>query len=133
MPSEAVVLHNARLIDGTGGQPVADAGVVVDGPAVAWAGELAALPESYASARRVDVGGRTICPGFIDTHVHFALPGKSRSILANLSYSPSYRVLDTLERLRITLHNGVTTARDLMGLDAGFRQAVAERKIAGPW
>jgi imidazolonepropionase-like amidohydrolase len=132
MPSEAVVLHNARLIDGTGGQPVADAGVVVDGAAVAWAGPLTALPDSYASARRVDVGGRTICPGFIDTHVHFALPGQGRSIFANLSYSPSYRMLDTLERLRITLHNGVTTARDLMGLDAGFRQAVAERKIAGP-
>jgi imidazolonepropionase-like amidohydrolase len=131
-PSNVVVLHNARLIDGTGGPAVVDAGVVIDGTTVAWAGPLAELPLTYASARRVDLAGRTICPGFIDTHVHFALPGRSRSVFANLRYTPSYRVLDTLERLRVTLHNGVTTARDLMGLDAGFRQAIAERKIPGP-
>jgi imidazolonepropionase-like amidohydrolase len=132
MPSEAVVLHNARLIDGTGGTPVVDGGVVIEGSQLAWVGPISALPEPYGSARRVDLAGRTICPGFIDTHVHFALPGQSQSIFANLRHTPSYRVLDTLERLRATLYNGVTTARDLMGLDAGFRQAIAERKIPGP-
>ncbi|WP_030560350.1 amidohydrolase family protein, partial [Streptomyces exfoliatus] len=79
-----------------------------------------------------DLGGRTVCPGFIDAHVHFALPGPAGNPLQGLYELPSYRTLKVLDRLRVTLENGVTTARDLMGLDAGFRQAVAERRIPGP-
>lgn len=32
----------------------------------------------------------------------------------------------------MTLHNGVTTARDLMGVDAGVRSAVTDGLIEGP-
>lgn len=132
MSDGPVLLHNTRVIDGTGHPVTPDAGVVIDGETLAWVGPLDALADRYVSASRVDLGGRTICPGFIDAHVHFALPGQSHSVFGNVLHTPSYRVLDTLERLRTTLENGVTTARDLLGLDVGFRQAVAERKIAGP-
>ena len=81
---------------------------------------------------RIDLGGRTVCPGFIDAHVHFALPGRQGSPLEGLQEPTTYRVLKVLERLRTTLENGVTTARDLLGLDAGFRRAVAERRVPGP-
>ncbi|MGJ7417035.1 leucine zipper domain-containing protein [Streptomyces cinereoruber] len=51
---------------------------------------------------------------------------------AGVAEHVTYRTLKVLERLRTALHNGVTTARDLMGLDAGFRRAVAERRVPGP-
>ncbi|MEU6845785.1 amidohydrolase family protein [Streptomyces sp. NPDC046716] len=127
-----VLLYNALLIDGLGRAPVPDGALLVDGGTVAWAGSLAAAPPAVRSARRVDLGGRTVCPGFIDTHVHFALPGRAGSPLSGVNELPSYRVLKVLDRLRVTLENGVTTARDLMGLDAGFRRALEERRIVGP-
>ncbi|MEU0138005.1 amidohydrolase family protein [Streptomyces sp. NPDC006296] len=131
-PGPRVLLRGARLIDGTGRAPVPDAALLIEGGTIAWAGPSAELPADPRPVRRLDLGGRTLCPGFIDTHVHFALPGPAGSPLQGLYELPSYRTLKVLERLRVTLENGVTTARDLMGLDAGFRQAVAERRIPGP-
>ncbi|WP_406099796.1 amidohydrolase family protein [Streptomyces sp. NBC_01013] len=134
MPPTSVVLHNARIVDGTGAPPVSDGILVVEDALIRWCGPAHAAPEDpeLRRATRVDLGGRTICPGFIDAHVHFALPGPVGSPLAGAGEPVSYRTLKVIERLRVTLHNGVTTARDLMGLDAGFRRAVAERRIAGP-
>ncbi|MGY0490158.1 amidohydrolase family protein [Streptomyces sp. WG-D5] len=134
MSPSPVVLHGARLIDGTGADPVPEAALVVDGTTIRWCGPAARLPRDpdLHDAPRVDLAGRTVCPGFIDTHVHFALPGPGESPLTAVGQPVTYRTLKVLDRLRTTLHNGVTTARDLMGLDAGFRRAVAERRIAGP-
>ncbi|MFF6793750.1 amidohydrolase family protein [Streptomyces filamentosus] len=134
MSSIPVVLHNARIVDGTGAPPVPDGVLVIEGPTIRWCGPAGEAPDDpdLRRATRVDLGGRTVCPGFIDAHVHFALPGPAESPLAGAGEPVSYRTLKVLERLRVTLHNGVTTARDLMGLDAGFRRAVAERRVAGP-
>lgn len=131
-PGERVLLHGLRLIDGTGRPPVPDAALLIEGEVIGWAGDAARLPADLGPVRRLDLAGRTLCPGFIDTHVHFALPGPAGNPLQGLYELPSYRTLKVLDRLRTTLENGVTTARDLMGLDAGFRQAVAERRIPGP-
>ncbi|MEU5656918.1 amidohydrolase family protein [Streptomyces sp. NPDC047737] len=134
MPLTPVVLHNARIVDGTGAPPVSDGILVIEDALIRWCGPAHDAPEDpgLRHATRVDLGGRTLCPGFIDAHVHFALPGPVESPLAGAGEPVSYRTLKVIERLRVTLHNGVTTARDLMGLDAGFRRAVAERHIAGP-
>ncbi|MCD2192096.1 amidohydrolase family protein [Actinomycetospora endophytica] len=132
MADGRVLLENMRLIDGRGGDPVDDAALLVDGGRISWVGPVVELPEGHDEHRRVDLGGRTVCPGFIDAHVHFALPGREGSPLEGLQEPASYRVLKVLQRLRTTLENGVTTARDLLGLDAGFRRAVAERRIPGP-
>ncbi|MFI8403808.1 amidohydrolase family protein [Streptomyces sp. NPDC085463] len=134
MTERPVVLDRARLIDGTGAAPVPDAVLVVEGTRIRWCGPAALLPDDpdLRAAARIDLGGRTVCPGFIDTHVHFALPGPAGDPALGVAEHVTYRTLKVLERLRTTLHNGVTTARDLMGLDAGFRRAVAERRIAGP-
>ncbi|MEU0127379.1 MULTISPECIES: amidohydrolase family protein [unclassified Streptomyces] len=131
-PGERFLLQDLRLIDGTGRAPVPDAALLIEGTAIRWAGPLARLPAELAPPKRLSLGGRTVCPGFIDAHVHFALPGPAGNPLQGLYELPTYRALNVLDRLRVTLENGVTTARDLMGLDAGFRQAVAERKIVGP-
>lgn len=125
------LLCNATLIDGTGSGPVPGAAVLVEDTRIAWAGPLAeARPP--ADAVRVDVGGNTICPGFFDCHVHFGLSGASGSPLELALRPPSYRYFQLIERLRVTLQNGVTTARDLMGVDTGVRDAVAAGLIEGP-
>ncbi len=49
-----------------------DAAVVVDGGLVAWVGAGHAAP---AADRRVDVGGRAVVPGFVDSHAHLVFAG----------------------------------------------------------
>lgn len=75
-------------------------------------------------ATRVHLGGNTICPEFF-RHVHFSLPGAGATPIDRALNPPSYHYSQLIDWLRVTLHNGVTTARDLMGIDAGVRDAVA--------
>lgn len=127
------VLHNARLIDGTGSDPISDAVVIVDQGKITYAGSGADAPKvDETEATRVDVGGNTICPGFFDCHVHLTLPGTKGSPLQGAMVSPSFRMLQILPRMRETLEAGVTTVRDLMGVDTGIRDAVAYGMIPGP-
>ena len=123
-------LTNARLIDGTGSAPVDDAVVTYDQGTITYAGPSADAPPSPGDTI-IDVGGRTVLPGFIDCHVHLGFahgagPGK-RAL-----EDPVHLVFDTAERLRMTLNAGITTARDLGGLPAGYRTAVEAGKVIGP-
>src|SRR5690625_1150199 len=127
-----MLLRNATLIDGTGADPVDDAVVLVDGATISWAGPAAAAPAPAPDTTTVDLGGHTICPGFFDCHVHFHLPGPNGSPLQMALRPASYRHFELIDRLRTTVRNGITTARDLMGIDAGVRDAVAAGLIEGP-
>ncbi len=127
-----MLLRNATLIDGTGGDAVEDAVVLVDGATISWAGPASEAPAPPPDTTTVDLGGNTICPGFFDCHVHFHLPGPHGSPLEMALRPASYRHFELIERLRATVQNGVTTARDLMGIDAGVRDAVAAGLIEGP-
>lgn len=125
-----LLLHHATLIDGTGAAPLTDAAVLVEDDRIRWAGTASDAPSGDAT--RIDLGGNTICPGFFDCHVHFSLPGAGATPIEKALNPPSYQYFQLIERLRVTLHNGVTTARDLMGIDAGVRDAVAHGLIEGP-
>jgi len=67
----AAALVGATLIDGTGSDPVPDAVVIVDNGRITCAGSQAdcGIPEDAAV---LDVSGRWITPGIVDTHVHFS-------------------------------------------------------------
>ncbi|MFD7281807.1 amidohydrolase family protein [Streptomyces sp. NPDC059862] len=122
---------NARLIDGTGAAPVADAVLVVDdGGTIEYAGPAAGAPAT-PGAPITDLGGRTLLPGFIDTHVHFAV-GAPGGLLGSFLTRPSVHTFETARRMRQTLHAGITTARDLGGIDAGYREALERGLIDGP-
>lgn len=127
------VLHGGTLIDGRGGRPVPDACVhfAADG-VITYAGASAEAPPVPTAARVLDVGGNSILPGFIDCHVHFCIPGGSGDAMQALTIPATLNVFRIAQRLRVTLENGVTTARDLMGIDQGFRMAVDSGLIAGP-
>jgi imidazolonepropionase len=51
---------------------VRGAAVVVDGEHVAWVGAAAAAP---AADNAVDLGGRCVLPGFVDSHTHLVFAG----------------------------------------------------------
>jgi imidazolonepropionase-like amidohydrolase len=98
-----------RLIDGRGGEPVPDAGVLVSDGLISWVGPVASAP---TADERIALSG-TVLPGFIDTHVHFALPGGGLDIGTMLVEPPPVRVLKIAAAMGATLRAGVTTVRDL--------------------
>lgn len=117
------------LIDGLGRDPVRRGVVVIEDGRVTAAGPESAVAVPV-DAVRIDAGGRTVLPGFIDCHVHGTY--RARDMRQHLLNSPTYNVLRSLEIFRETLACGITTARDLGGADAGFRAAIEEGVIDGP-
>ncbi|MEV0319734.1 amidohydrolase family protein [Streptomyces sp. NPDC050658] len=131
-PASPVLLHNGLLIDGRGGEPVRDGAVLVVDGLVRWAGPSAAHPELPDGTRRVDVRGDAILPGFIDCHVHMAVPGGAVNHAELAAMPASLRTFLSAPRMEKTLFAGVTTARDLGGADAGHRAAVEAGLVVGP-
>src|SRR5262245_7924100 len=65
-----MLIHNGRLIDGTGAPPVPDAALLIRDGRVAYAGPAAALPELPPGRVEIDVRGGTILPGLVEAHFH---------------------------------------------------------------
>ncbi len=65
-----IVLEGATLIDGLGGSPIADAVLVIEGEKIQSI--LRGKGQNYpAQARILDVSGRFIIPGLLESHVHW--------------------------------------------------------------
>ncbi len=62
-------LTNARLRTMNPTQPVADSLWVRDGKIV-WVGDAEDAPADAQDSERIDAGGRTVLPGFIEPHMH---------------------------------------------------------------
>jgi imidazolonepropionase-like amidohydrolase len=125
------VFTGARLVDGTGADPVERAAVVVESGKITYAGPEGPRPQ-VDGATVIDLGGRTLLPGFFDCHVHFLMERNADLTGSLLRNRPTVTVFERARRMRRTLHAGITTARDLGGIDAGYREAVARGLIEGP-
>ncbi|MBW8702954.1 Imidazolonepropionase [Streptomyces sp. MBT84] len=78
--SSTVITNVASLVTNDPSRESADsplgliqhAAVVIDGDRIAWVGESSSAP---AADNRVDVGGRAVIPGFVDSHSHLVFAG----------------------------------------------------------
>jgi adenine deaminase len=61
-----LLLRNARLVNVLSGE-IHPVDVALAGPVIAG---VAGVGEGYGARREVDLGGRYLCPGFLDAHVH---------------------------------------------------------------
>jgi imidazolonepropionase-like amidohydrolase len=93
----ATVYRHATLIDGTGAPPRPGMSVLVEGERIADVQPDVGLPTPSA-AREVDLTGKFLLPGLIDSHEHLATPPNPRQAEANL---------------RRDLYGGVTAIRDM--------------------
>jgi imidazolonepropionase-like amidohydrolase/Tol biopolymer transport system component len=120
VPQGVAVLRGARLITMRGDEVIEDGEVVVRGNRIAAVGRRGsvAVPEG---ARVIDLSGRTIVPGFVDTHAHLRAAYEFHrtqpwAYAANLAY-------------------GVTTARDPQTATTdvlSYEDAVRAGRMLGP-
>lgn len=124
-------LVGAMLIDGAGGLPLDDSAVLLDGERIVAAGPRGAMAIP-PQAEEIDLTGLTLMPGLIDTHDHLA--DKNYTLLSRweIEEPASLAHLKTAKAIEDSLAAGYTTIRDAGGLDAGFKQAIAEGLLNGP-
>lgn len=122
----ATLFANARILDGREDQAVEGHVLVEDG----LIREVSAHPIASATARRVDLRGRTLMPGLIDAHVHVIA---SEVNLARHALLPDALVAFRAARImREMLLRGFTTIRDLGGATEGLRAAREEGHFDAP-
>ena len=97
VPSGSVVLRGARILTMKGKEVIDGGDVVIKNNRIVGVGKRGSVPVP-AGAKVIDLSGKTIVPGFVDTHAHFEIAGGVHkdpvwSYIANLAY-------------------GVTTGRD---------------------
>ena len=67
---EHILIHNARIYTMDHGFSTADSMVFDSGGAVRFVGNAEPMKEMFPQARLLDLHGRTIIPGLIDSHAH---------------------------------------------------------------
>ncbi len=119
--TERAVYRHATLIDGTGAAPRRDMAVVTRGERIeAVVADAALRSAQIEGARVVDLAGRFLLPGMIDSHQHLATP-------------PNRRQAEAL--MRRDIYSGITATRimadDLRSI-AELNRAARVGEIAGP-
>ena len=125
------LIRGATLIDGTGGPPLEDSAVLVDGDRISAVGPTAAV-SAPPDVDVIDGHGMSLLPGLIDTHDHLASFSYEIASRWGITEPRSQRHMRVAAVLKQTLASGYTAVRDAGGLDAGFRIAVDEGLVPGP-
>lgn len=122
--STTTVFHGGLVFDASGSDPVRLDVEVQNGVISRIAANIA------GGDQRVDMSGKTLMPGFIDTHVHASVA--TLEPLARQSTPFSYQFHQAAVNLSLMLDCGITTVRDAGGTDLGTAQAVRDGLIEGP-
>jgi imidazolonepropionase-like amidohydrolase len=131
MSDDTLVLHGARIIDGTGTEPVRGRAVVVEGGTITAVVDGARAPRG----RGIDLAGHTLLPGLINSHVHLCFGAEADPVRPMREESLAMTAIKALMRARLTAEAGVTTVRDLGGreyAEMAVRRAIQEGLVAGP-
>ncbi|HYX30737.1 MAG TPA: amidohydrolase family protein [Pyrinomonadaceae bacterium] len=132
-----VVLKAARLIDGTGAAPIANAVIIVTDnkiTAVGTANNVSIPP----AAKIIDLGDVTLLPGFIDAHTHLIgrVLGDPEGDNAPVRDYESFGAILGVLHARDTLLAGFTSVRNVGAAgnfdDMALRKAINEGWIIGP-
>jgi imidazolonepropionase-like amidohydrolase len=123
------VIRNGTIIDGRGGEPIANGAVLIENDLIGAVGRDGSFPVPDG-ATEIDAGGGTILPGLIDAHVHIMFEGLNLNRLVATPLSLNF--YQAIGFMRKTLDAGITTVRDAGGADLGVKMAVENGLIAGP-
>jgi len=123
-----VAFKGGLLIDGTGAEPVVNSLVLTEDDKIAYAGADKEIGPDYEV---VDITGKTIMPGLIDSHLHFS---------GNLTDDDSDWVLEDVVQKTVVavqqahecLENGLTTVGEISCSGIQIRNMVEAGVMKGP-
>ena len=129
--ADALVIHAGAVVVIPGEKPLGPSTIVVRG------GRIAEIESGYVEhpgATAIDLKGRTLLPGLIDTHVHFSFSPETKLWSGAIDTAEDV-ALFAFSNAKKTLEAGFTTVRDV-GSDGysihALRDAVNEGIVVGP-
>ncbi|CDI48998.1 metal-dependent hydrolase family protein [Clostridium tetani] len=116
------------LIDGTGKEPMKNSLLLVDNKKIKYVGPMMDVNEEY---EKIDITGKIIMPGLIDTHLHFS---------GNRTDNDTEWVLDpviqktivAVAQAREALEHGLTSVGEISRSGIYIRDMIEEGVIPGP-
>lgn len=130
------IIQASLLIDGTGGEPRKDYGVLIEGQtlrAVVPPREIGDLEQLGTEVIRFP--GCTLLPGYVNCHSHLTMSGDGTPVEDTISLSDERLLLRAVRNAHASLVSGVTTLADLgarNSITLALRDAIAEAEIPGP-
>ncbi|HEV2278384.1 MAG TPA: amidohydrolase family protein [Acidobacteriaceae bacterium] len=123
-----ILFENATLVDAAWPEPREGAVLVEDGVIR----DLNASPKTSLAAdgQRIDLRGRALLPGLIDSHVH--VMASMMDLAANAQLPAALAVLRAVPILKGMLERGFTTVRDTGGAHPALAEAIAQGLTPGP-
>lgn len=119
---------NVNIFDGTSEALIEGGNVLVEGNLIA---AVSTDPIAAEGATVIDGRGRTLTPGFIETHAHLMLMGPSLPAMeANVTWEDFG--IHGARMAQMYLMQGFTTVRDAGGGNGGLRRAIDSGQIDGP-
>lgn len=128
----STVLVCGRIFDGGSGEVTGPAEILVEGTRITSVGQAVKRPRG---AQVIDLSDRTVCPGFIDTHVHLTMD--AAHLAQQTLESSASKALKGLSLAREYMSYGFTTLRDLGSADSEWptidlRNAINAGFVEGP-
>ncbi|MBW6410124.1 metal-dependent hydrolase family protein [Clostridium weizhouense] len=116
------------LIDGTGKEPVKDSLVLIVDKKIKYAGPKKDFEEDY---RKINISGKTIMPGLIDSHLHFSgnlTDDDSDWILED----PIQKTVVAVQQAHECLEHGLTTVGEISRSGLHIRNMIEKGIMQGP-
>ena len=121
------LFSGGRFLDPAAGALVDGMHVLVEDDRVK---EVSDRPITASGATAIDLRGRTLMPGLVDSHVH--VNAASVDVSQNAVQPSSLAALRARRIMGEMLQRGFTTVRDVGGADIGLAHGVQEGLIDGP-
>jgi len=110
---QLIILRASRLIDGTGAKLIEDNPVVViKNYQIISVGPESDVNLPHGETTEINLPGKTILPGLIDSHVHLCLPSTGKPYLEVMKDSDGILLLTAMKNARLALDAGITTVKD---------------------
>ncbi|WP_102398823.1 metal-dependent hydrolase family protein [Haloimpatiens massiliensis] len=116
------------LIDGTGNEPIENSLVIVEDKKIQYAGVMMDIGDDL---EKMDITGKTIMPGLIDTHLHFS--GNRTDDDTEWVLEPVIqKTIVAVAQAREALEHGLTSVGEISRSGIHIRNMIEEGVIEGP-
>ncbi|CEL03591.1 Putative Imidazolonepropionase and related amidohydrolases [Aspergillus calidoustus] len=130
-PHRTFILSNANLIDPVSGEVTKNTTIhIAAGHVKSIGDDTPSDPPSNAVV--IDLDGKYVCPGLIDSHVHLAAVPGATSLLEMKNLTPSVSLLRQPNLCQSMLDRGFTTVRDCGGATLALKESIQRGVIRGP-
>lgn len=123
-----MALFGGLLINGTGGQPIENSLVLIEDKQIQYAGPFQSYGEDYQS---INITGKTIMPGLIDSHLHFSgnlTDNDSDWVLED----PIQKTVVAVQQAHECLEQGLTTVGEISRSGLHIRNMIDAGVMSGP-